>query len=714
MSSGSSTVRKVRRIGSCQQTSGLRVCGSTPVRTACWCSAHPAPAGKPGRLRKMQAPSTTLVLRAPSSFSVQSSLLAGGAADRVVLPLVLAELLDGLRDALPVVLLGEVGAEGAAAVVGPAGVDALAAAAEDARPAARQPRQVAAVALVRVGGVGELDPDAGEVQRCFSHRLTLCRRRFHRADDAHPVDGASRAGLRAYAVCFPGCGRRRTLTVASRSPPVRGKGLSLPGARQQCGPTSFRPDERTRARREEAVMALSLPANPDLEHLRRDARGCSAPSGPPQPGRAGASWPDYHPEGLPAEPASFALADAQLVVARGYGFASWPRLRAYLARPRTLSRDPAALDPAPAPTPRATTVESASARSGARVPDVHRPRRAGAVGAGRCGCSRHDPDLVGRDVFVAAVAGDAEALRPHVAADPRRGDPGGRPVPVAAAALPRLLPGAAASTPSASARLLLDAGADPDSGYLWQGLPTAVHRADRRLRRGRAGPGRQPRHPQWRAAGRAAPRARRRPERPAGALQPDVQPRRQPPRAAPRARARPARRPRSGRRRTGEPAETIDEMLARQVDWARAHGFVDRLAAPRRPRPRDTGSSAWPPATSWATASRHRPWPGDPRVPDIHRAATPEAVRAAVAAGARVDSLRDGRTALHQAAFMDDVELVTRAARRRRRPDRRRRDARHDALPTGRCGPAAERAAGRAARRQPRRHTPEARGRGLA
>ena len=45
------------------------------VSTACWCSAHPAPAGKPGRLRKMQAPSTTLVLRASSSVSVQAETL---------------------------------------------------------------------------------------------------------------------------------------------------------------------------------------------------------------------------------------------------------------------------------------------------------------------------------------------------------------------------------------------------------------------------------------------------------------------------------------------------------------------------------------------------------------------------------------------------------------------------------------------------------------
>ena len=114
----------------------------------------------------MQAPSTTLVLRASSSFSVQARELGRA---RVQLPLVLAELLDDLLDALDVVVVGEVGAEGAAAVVRAVGVDALAAAAEDAGPARRQPGQVAAEPLPGVGGIGELHPDAGGVERGLRH-----------------------------------------------------------------------------------------------------------------------------------------------------------------------------------------------------------------------------------------------------------------------------------------------------------------------------------------------------------------------------------------------------------------------------------------------------------------------------------------------------------------------------------------------------------------
>jgi hypothetical protein len=102
-------------------------------------------------------------------------------------------------------------------------------------------------------------------------------------------------------------------------------------------------------------------------------------------------------------------------------------------------------------------------------------------------------------------------------------------------------------------------------------------------------------------------------------------------------------------RRTGEPAETVEEMVARQVHWARAHGFHERLAllAEHGLVP-DHVVGAGGPAERAA----------DEPAADIHLAASPEAVRAAVAAGADVDARRDGRTALHQAAFMDDVELV--------------------------------------------------------
>src|SRR5206468_3102078 len=71
---------------------------------------------------------------------------------------------DVLGDPGLIVLIGEVRAEGAAAVVRPPRLDALAAAAEDAVPAGGEPGQIAAEGLLVVGRVGELHPGPGEVE----------------------------------------------------------------------------------------------------------------------------------------------------------------------------------------------------------------------------------------------------------------------------------------------------------------------------------------------------------------------------------------------------------------------------------------------------------------------------------------------------------------------------------------------------------------------
>ena len=55
---------------------------------------------------------------------------------------------------------------------------------------------------------------------------------------------------------------------------------------------------------------------------------------------------------------------------------------------------------------------------------------------------------------------------------------------------------------------------------------------------------------------------------------------------------------------------------------------------------------ATPPATT----------PGRP--PSVHTAGSPEAVAAAVAAGADVDAYEDGHSALHQQAWIGDLEMV--------------------------------------------------------
>ena len=109
---------------------------------------------------------------------------------------------------------------------------------------------------------------------------------------------------------------------------------------------------------------------------------------------------------------------------------------------------------------------------------------------------RH-PDLPGRDLFVAATVADPASLRAHLEADPgaavRSGGPFGWP-PLLYLAYSRV----PQHDPLECARLLLDAGADPDSGYLWQGVPPPFTVLTGLFGEGESGPGRQPRHPAWR------------------------------------------------------------------------------------------------------------------------------------------------------------------------------------------------------------------------
>src|SRR5262245_39933003 len=80
---------------------------------------------------------------------------------------------------------------------------------------------------------------------------------------------------------------------------------------------------------EVAMPTRPLPNDPSLEHLRKEAKrlaqGVRAGDAPAIP-RAR----QFHPVAAPAT-TGFLLADAQRAIARQYGFASWPKLKAHLA-----------------------------------------------------------------------------------------------------------------------------------------------------------------------------------------------------------------------------------------------------------------------------------------------------------------------------------------------------------------------------------------------
>jgi hypothetical protein len=93
----------------------------------------------------------------------------GPGAGVVELPGLRRQQLREPPHALLVALVGEVCAERAAAVIGPPGIDALAALTEDAHVARRQPGEVALEHLRLVRGIDELDVGAGNDEVGLRH-----------------------------------------------------------------------------------------------------------------------------------------------------------------------------------------------------------------------------------------------------------------------------------------------------------------------------------------------------------------------------------------------------------------------------------------------------------------------------------------------------------------------------------------------------------------
>ena len=217
------------------------------------------------------------------------------------------------------------------------------------------------------------------------------------------------------------------------------------------------------------------------------------------------------------------------------------------------------------------------------------------------------------------------------------------------------------------ARLLLDSGADPDSGYLWLGLPSPFTVLTGVFGEGEQGPGRQPRHPHSLAlarlllAGGADPNDGQtlynRMFRPDdshlellfefGLGRGDGGP---------------------WKRRLGEAAETPTEMLAPQLQWAIDHGFAERVdlmagnggvlpvvddSAQLLDRLLTGGGAADTDPERDALAACRSRWPDL-----IHRATTPAAIRRIADAGFEVDARRAGATVMHQAAWNGDLALV--------------------------------------------------------
>ncbi len=206
----------------------------------------------------------------------------------------------------------------------------------------------------------------------------------------------------------------------------------------------------------------ALPQDPDLHQLRNQARELQRAV------RAGdkaarARVVRWQPD--PAPPERFRLTAAQLVLAREHGFASWARLRRYVRIVTARSWTPGRPAPADEPLPDRFLRLACLTSGGDESADQ--------VAAARL-LAEH-PGLAESDLFVAAACANVAGVRRHLAARPSAASATGGPhgwSPLLYQAYARHDPDPDQSAVLETARLLIEAGADPNDGRFWHALPT--------------------------------------------------------------------------------------------------------------------------------------------------------------------------------------------------------------------------------------------------
>jgi len=211
------------------------------------------------------------------------------------------------------------------------------------------------------------------------------------------------------------------------------------------------------------MPTLCLPEDPSLENLKKQAKRLlrDLRAGDPE----SVAWArEHHPLGV-ARQEDVSLHDAQFLLARGYGFPSWAKLKAHLQVVERFLWDPPEGAPWEADSgPRGDAfLRFACLVYGEWKPSWPETARRWLA---------EEPDLGRADLYAAAACGDVEAARRLLASDFSAVHEEGGPLdwePLLYACYSRLtVPGSAYSTLEV-ARLLLAAGADPNAGFLWRG-----------------------------------------------------------------------------------------------------------------------------------------------------------------------------------------------------------------------------------------------------
>jgi ankyrin repeat protein/ketosteroid isomerase-like protein len=219
------------------------------------------------------------------------------------------------------------------------------------------------------------------------------------------------------------------------------------------------------------VPSRGLPGNANLEQLKKGAKSFQRAARAGDPGAA-AVVNEFHPRlgsAVPGSPelAGFTRADAQLVIARQFGFPSWPKLKAHLELVARYSRSPHEQAVGGPLSDEQAVIDEFLRLACLTYGDDHpdRPRRALAL------LEQHDW-LARASIHTIAATGLLDAARELLDRDPAQASLVGGPhrwEPLLYLTYSRvaLSPGRSAI---AVARLLLEHGADPNAGYLWEGL----------------------------------------------------------------------------------------------------------------------------------------------------------------------------------------------------------------------------------------------------
>jgi len=219
------------------------------------------------------------------------------------------------------------------------------------------------------------------------------------------------------------------------------------------------------------VPTRGLPGNANLEQLRNGAKAFQRAV---RAGDSGAAEivNEFHPRLASAVPGSaqleaFTRADAQLVVARQFGFASWPKLKAHLDLVARYARSPHE-EPIGGPLGDEQAIVDEFLRLACLTygdDDRDRLRRAEAL------LTEHE--WLGRaTIHTIAATGNVDAARVRLEREPAQASMLGGPhrwEPLLYVAYARVRPGSGRDWVAVT-RLLLEHGSDPNAGYLWEGL----------------------------------------------------------------------------------------------------------------------------------------------------------------------------------------------------------------------------------------------------